>query len=146
MSPEQDDPGHDTDDASEGNHIASNDPEAPTPVELTERIPPEAVGPVSRVIGASISMVGSAANPLLERITSDHITEIIAHRGRQSDRAYSDRKHSRLVSVFFAVFVIAMFVGLCVTLLLLDATDLLRDLLIGLGIFGGGYGLGRFQR
>ena len=142
MSPKQDDPGRETDDASEGNHIAGNDPEALTPVELTERIPPEAAGPVSRVIGASVSMMRGAANPLMERLTSDHITEIIAHIGRQSDRAYSDRKHSRLVGVFFVSFVIIVIVAVSLILVVMNETDLLRDILLGIGFFAGGFGSG----
>ena len=116
--------------------------ESPLSTEFAEGIPPEVSGTVGRMMSASLSMMSGVINPIAERVTSEHITEVIAFANRDSEREYDDRKHSRTLAYAFGVFVLLLIVGLIFGLVLLASEELLRYVLIGVGSFIGGLGSG----
>ena len=61
------------------------------------------------------------------------------HYGPRIRPDYADRKHSRLVWVFFAAFAIAVLLALSITLTLSGMGDLLLDIFKGIAIFAGGF-------
>ncbi len=121
------------------------------PPEFLENLPPEIQanlrrGPgevVTQTFTASMSMMlGSMVNPIAAHITPQHIADVISITGRELDHDYRDRKHSRLVWVFFAAFAIAVLLALSITLTLSGMGDLLLDIFKGIAIFAGGFGGG----
>ena len=88
-------------------------------------------------------------NPIASKVTEQHITDIIASSSRETDHEYSDRKHSRLISVLFAGFAILALVVVSIVLAILGMTDLLIEIIKYLGPFiggfGGGYGFYAFR-
>ncbi len=121
------------------------------PPEFLETLPPEIQANLRREHGGMVSrtsitsmsmMLGSMVNPIASHITPQHITDIINNAGRELDHDYGDRKHSRLVWVFFAAFAIAVLLALSITLTLSGMGDLLLDIFKGIAIFAGGFGGG----
>jgi hypothetical protein len=121
------------------------------PPEFLDNLPPEiqaSLRPgqgemVTQTFTTSMSMMlGSMVNPIASRITPQHITDTISITGRELDHDYADRKHSRLVWVFFAAFAIAVLLALSITLTLSGMGDLLLDIFKGIAIFAGGFGGG----
>lgn len=84
-------------------------------------------------------------NPIASKVTEQHITDIIASSSRETDHEYSDRKHSRLISVLFAGFAILALVALSIVLALQGMTELLLEIIKALGFFAGGYGFYAFR-
>ena len=113
-----------------------------SPSELLGDLPPEVPAQVTQMMRASLSMMGGVVNPIAERVTSQHITDIIGFADRDSEREFSDRKYSRNTSVLFSGFVLLVVVGLIFGLVLLASEELLRYVLIGVGSFMGGLGSG----
>ena len=87
-------------------------------------------------------MMSGVVNPIAERVTPEHITDIIAGARHDTDLDYSDRKHSRLVAVLFGSFLLTLVAVLAIVLVLLDSESLLREILLGVGLFSGGFGGG----
>ena len=105
---------------------------------------------VERLMSTSFSMMGNMANPIMEKITPQHITDTIALMREESVRWYGDRRHSRIITGLFATFLVVAVLVFIVVLVELDATDLVRDILpvaaaLGVGVLGG-YGLGISRR
>ena len=129
-------------DLSEGAE-ASESTRRVTPPEILESLPPEQQEQVAQFIGSHTSMtVGPAVNPIAEKVTAQHITDVIGLSGRRLDREFEDRKHSRMVFVLFAAFAVAILVGFSIFLAVQGMTDLLQEVIKGLVIFGGGFGAG----
>lgn len=89
------------------------------------------------------------ANPILNKLEPQHLTDIIALRSKTVDATTNDRKHSRL----FNFLALALLVTAALTILLVFAiigeNDLLLEIVkiggVGLGGFGGGYGFSAFR-
>ena len=123
--------------------------ETPIPPEILENLPPEDRERVSRFFGATMTM-GGIMNPIASKVTPQHITDMIALSGRESDHDFEDRKHSRLTLTLFAVFGIIALLVLIIVLAFQGMTELLFEIIkvivIGAGGFSGGYGYSFFRR
>jgi len=94
-------------------------------------------------------MVGPGPNPIAQKVTSDHITQIIGSRVRETELEYADRKHSRGHSVVAFLVGATLLVILIIALALLNHSDLVDEILklgaVLLGGFGGGYGYSEWR-
>ena len=130
-------------------HEDSSSEESHIPPEILENLPPEERERVSRFFGATMTM-GGMMNPIASKVTSQHIADMIALSGRESDHDFEDRKHSRLTITLFAVFSIIAMLVLITVLAFQGMTDLLFEIIkviaIGAGGFSGGYGYSSFRR
>ena len=90
------------------------------------------------------------ANPLLNKLEPQHITDIIALSSRTVDATTSDRKHSRLFNFFSLALLVIASLALMLVLALINENDLLLEIVklggVGLGGFGGGYGFSALRR
>ena len=119
-------------------------PDPPIPPEVLDGLPAEQQERVRRFFATSMQVFGPMANPLLNKLEPQHLTDIIALRSKTVDATTSDRKNSRL----FNFLALALLVTAALTILLVFAiigeNDLLLEIVkiggVGLGGFGGGYG------
>ena len=116
---------------------------------VLESLPPSQREPVEQFIGTAMSMSMGMANPIASKVTSEHITDIIASSNREIDHEFSDRRHSRITLALSGGFVLIVLVVLVVTLAFLGMKDLLIEIFKYLGPFigglGGGYGFSAFR-
>ena len=120
---------------------------------LLERAAPAATAISRRSRRTSVSMEmtpGNRMNPILSQVTSEHISEIIKQRGKNSDQEHSLRK----LGFAFAGFLVLVVVGIIVFMTVNERPDLLREIIFGIGgLFsglvagiGGGYGYANRRR
>ena len=101
-------------------------------------------------IFAFLSHTGPAPNPIAEKMTPEHISEIISSRRAETSRDYEDKKHARLSLVWFLVFVVTVGCILTVALILSGhdnfAVQVLDKALFTASGFGAGFGVAEWRR
>ena len=107
-------------------------------------LPPEMAGIVREFTrSASVSLgVGTAINPILEKLNASHISAVIAGIGQGITQEFQDRRHARLTNWIFVTLLLFALGGLCIGLVMLRETTLAREILLGAGGFVGGLGAG----
>lgn len=115
------------------------------PEEVFEAIPEEDRGRVKKVVSQMmISSPLRSGNPISEKITSEHITDLIKNSDAQDKRDRDERKTEKNYQIAFLVIGLLFMVFLIV--FLKDSPDLLYKILIALFSFLGGFGMGRFKQ
>lgn len=133
----QDDQEHRADDALNNEAI-----EEVFPKEFLEAIPEEDRGRVKAVISQMmISSNVRPRNPLLNKITSEHITSILSNSNQQDERRWTDKNWDRLYKG--VIFSISMVVVLVVIYVLRDNQEALKIVMTALLSFGAGFGVGK---
>jgi hypothetical protein len=134
-----------------GSHQKPSEPNLPEiiPAEVMEQIPKEAQPIVRRAISSfGMQVMGQVPhpNPLVEKITSEHVGKIIDYAEKESVRDSEERKSGRKYT--FAVFVVitVVFAGLLVFFAVRKETDMVINLLIAVFSLAGGFGIGRYFR
>ena len=111
----------------------------------------EARGPASRdfitnLVARITSVSGPRPNPLHQRVTSEHIGQIIDKSERDSERAHtSGASERRYRFLYFLIGLIAA-IGLLVFFSATNDREMLTTVLVALLGFAGGFGLGRTTR
>ena len=122
---------------------------SPVSPEILEKLPPEARKKVMEFFAAGMYS-GPAPNPVLAKITPQHITDLISLASKDSDHALEDTKHSRRLALYALTIVLISVLVVVLVLAFRNQNDLLIEvfklLAVGLGGFGGGYGWARFRR
>ena len=98
------------------------------PSEVLEKLPPEQRTRVQQFFAAGMQLTGPA-NPIANKVTASHISDIISLSRQELDHDYNDRKHSRLViavSLGSFLVIIVIFGGF---LAFLRQNDLLLEML-----------------
>ena len=117
----------------------------PTSPEDLERFPAS----MGRIVRHSVSYSGPLPNPLLEKLTPEHITSLIDTADRNRARALEDRKHSRKWSAIIMALVVIPIGLLLGYFAFLQQNSLVAEIIklaaVGLGGFGGGYGFARWR-
>jgi hypothetical protein len=112
-----------------------------TPSEILEKLPANDREQVLELFAASMQVSGPMANPLLNKLEPQHITDIIALSSRTIDATTTDRKSSRLFSL---VLLVAAALVVLLVFAIIGENDLLLEIVklgsVALGGFGGGYG------
>lgn len=126
------------------------EPAAPKPVppEILAKLPPEAREVVQSLTAAVYS--GPVPNPIAEKITSDHITQLITARNQDAEREHVDRKDTRRWATVLIGLCLVVGVGMVVFLVIAGQVDLAdrlmeRGILLGGGV-GIGYGISEWRR
>ena len=137
--------------ASDSHGAASAEDDALAELVGEEGISPESHGPTNPDVAANFiarftSVSVPRSNPLHQRITSEHIGQIIDKSERDSERAHtseaSERRYRFLYFLIGLVAAIALLVFFSVT----NEREMLTNVLIALLGFAGGFGLGRARR
>ena len=84
------------------------------------------------------------ANPILNKLESQHLTDIIALRSKTVEATTSDRKNSRLFNFLALALLVTAALVVLLVFAIIGENDLLLEIVkiggVGLGGFGGGYG------
>ncbi len=136
----------DTQKAEDGNTDKENTEEGlgAIPDEVLKGIPLKERKEISRIMMSSSSMMGRMPNPMMEKITPEHIDKILDHAGKSDERAYEDHGTSRKFTLAYVLISIALFIFL--TLYLVETNkalylEILKLAITFVGGFGGGFGI-----
>ena len=109
-------------------------------------IPQEEANIVQRALGLVMGVVGPTGNPLLRRITSDHITQWLNNRENADRRAHSAANFERWILVWFGTIILVAAVGLIVLFGIRETYEVVTAIIGGLLGFAGGFGVGKMRR
>lgn len=127
----------------------AGDGQPPIPPEVLENLPADQRGKVLEFFAASMQVSGPMANPLFNKIESQHITEFIKLGSQTIAANASDRKHSRLINFFALALLVAASLTVLLVLAIIGENDLLLEIVklggVGIGGFGGGYGFSAWR-
>lgn len=116
----------------------------PSSADDLEKFPPS----MSRMM-FSAYYSGQLANPLLDKLTTEHIAALIDSAERRDDRELEDRKHSRKWRTIILALLVIPSGGLLAYFAFLEQNALVAEVIklaaVGLGGFGGGYGFARWR-
>lgn len=115
------------------------------PEEILEAIPEEERGKVAGIIKQTmISGVMRRSNPIADKITSEHITQLISKSDDQDKRDRSERKEERNYNLILIIIAL-VFIGFLIVFLQSNE-DLLIKIVIGIISFLGGFGFGQSRK
>ena len=117
--------------------------ELPIPEEFLDNLPPEERNQFVQLISSITQFGGPVFNPVLRRITSDHITQLIGNDEAKSRREAESEKSGRRYQFTYFTVTIAVLLFLVVFFTLQQRTDLITATLTGIAGLGAGFGLGR---
>lgn len=108
--------------------------------EVIERMPPE----LRETMGVMMKISGPMPNPLMKKITTEHITKIIDSGDKESERDYQREKEERSYNLIIFIIVILTILLLTGFLVFMKEKDLLMNLIVALLGFAGGFGVGKY--
>jgi len=115
------------------------------PDEILDAIPEEDRGKVASIIKQTmISGVMRRSNPVSDKITSEHITQLITKSDEQDLRDRNERKGERNYNLIIIVIAL-VFIGFLI-IFLQSNEDLLIKIIIGIISFVGGFGFGQSKK
>ncbi|NCU32960.1 MAG: hypothetical protein EOM23_08535 [Candidatus Moranbacteria bacterium] len=115
------------------------------PEEILEAIPEEDRGKFASIIRQTmISGVMKRSNPIADKITPEHITQIISKSDDQDKRDREERKGERYYNLLLIVIAL-VFIGFLIVFLQTNE-DLLIKIVIGIISFVGGFGFGQSRK
>lgn len=118
-------------------------PVPPIPSEFLENMAPEERSHIIRFFSSITQFAAPVFNPVLQRITPEHITQLINNDENRSQReAESEKAGRRYQFAYFAVTLIAL-LFLLVFFTLWERFDVLTAVITGIAGLGAGFGLGR---
>lgn len=132
-------------------------PEEGDPIAPPETTPSEGVDPEEALVSLPVSLrrmfaatvSGPLRNPLLDKLTAEHISSLISAADKDRDRALEDRRNARkwqAITLAMLVIPIALLLGYFA---FLQQNSLVAEIIklaaVGLGGFGGGYGFARWR-
>lgn len=113
--------------------------------EILENLPPE----IKRTMEMAISMqTGRMPNPILSKLTEEHITKILDQSEKEDENSFKDTQSSKAYNLIYFVITVLLIVFFVIYLadrdkaLLLNLADKALYILAG---FGGGYGFKAFR-
>jgi hypothetical protein len=116
------------------------------PEKVLKQLPPE-TRKFIKSTGFSMLMAGRTPmpHPMASKVTSSHITKFLENDERENVRRADANKSIRRYVFWAIVLILVLTVGLIVTLVILNATNLIHDLIIAgvslIGGFGSGFGV-----
>ena len=106
-------------------------------------MPPEVRRSITRTSASLTSFAGPASDPVLSRVTSEHITQLITNSESQSSRDADAEKSNRRYQFLYFILALAALLFLLVFFTIREQYDLLTAVVTGAMGFGGGFGIGR---
>ena len=119
------------------------DEELSIPEEFLDSMPAEERNQFVQLISSITQFGGPVFNPVLRRITSDHITQLIGNDEARSRREAESEKSGRRYQFTYFIITIAVVLFLVVFFTIQQRTDLITAVLTGIAGLGAGFGLGR---
>ena len=119
------------------------DEEPPIPAEILESIPAESRRQFTQAFSSLTQFTGPLVNPILRRITSEHITQIISNAEARSNRDAEAEKSYRRYQFAYFILALAALLLLLIFFTIQERYDLLAAVVTGAMGFGGGFGVGR---
>ncbi len=115
------------------------------PEEILEAIPEEDRGKFSSIISQTVfSGIMRRQNPISDKITTEHITQLIAKSDDQDRRDREERKGERNHNLILII-IILLFIGFLLILLQTNE-ELLIKVIIAIISFVGGFGFGKTKK
>jgi predicted ABC-type exoprotein transport system permease subunit len=112
------------------------------PEEILENIPVEERGKIVSIMKQSMfSSITKRSNPIAEKITSEHITQLISKSDEQDKRDRTERKSLRNHNLIILLIGL-VFIGFLIVFLQKDK-ELLVKIILAIISFLGGFGLGK---
>ena len=106
-------------------------------------IPPDARGIIAqRLITKFTSVRVPAINPVFRRITSEHISTMLANLDKDRERGHTSEASARKYQFLYFIIGIAVAFGLIIFFSLRDEREIMFTLIVALFSFAGGFGLG----
>ena len=123
----------------------SSNSEGIIPDEILDAIPEEERGRVSSIIKQTmISGVMRRSNPIADKITTEHITQLILKSDEHDIRDRQERKGERNYNLIL-ILIGLVFIGFLIVFLQ-NNEDLLIKIVIGIISFIGGFGFGQSRK
>lgn len=120
-------------------------PEGIIPEEILDAIPEEDRGRVASIIKQTmISGVMRRSNPIADKITTEHITQLISKSDDHDKRDREERKGERNYNLIL-ILIGLVFIGFLIVFLQQNE-DLLIKIVIGIISFVGGFGFGQTRK
>ena len=120
------------------------DESIPIPQDILERMEPQDRSIITRAFSSITQVGGPVFNPVLRRITSEHITQIIHNSEAQSNRdAEADKANRRYQFAYFVLGLTAL-IFLLVFFTIREQYNVLAAVITGAMGFGSGFGVGKF--
>ncbi len=132
-------------------------PEEGNPIAPQETTPSEGVDPEEALVSLPVSLrrmfsatlSGPLRNPLLDKLTAEHISSLISAADKDRDRALEDRRNARKWQSVISILIIIVVALLLGYFAFLQQNSLVAEIIklaaVGLGGFGGGYGFARWR-
>lgn len=120
-----------------------NDAKIPIPAEILNKLPPEAAKEISSFLSMS-SMVGRMPNPIMEKVTDQHIDKLLDAAAKNDERSFENQSTSRKYTAFYVIAGISIFVFLTIFFGTSDKAmykDILEKIIAVGGGFLGGFGV-----
>jgi len=131
--------------ANHSNNTQENDLSGIIPDDILENIPGEDKGKIAAIIKHTmISGVMRSKNPLSDKITPEHISEIIKNSNEQDIRDREERKSERNYNLLLLIIAL-LFIAFLI-IFLKKNEQLLIKIIIGIVSFIGGYGFGKTKQ
>ena len=115
----------------------------PIPPEVLDNMPPEMRSEVTRAVSSITQVAAPIFNPVLQRVTSDHLTQIINNVDTQSDREAEAEKSNRRYQFAYFFVAIVVILGLLVFFAIREQYNVLIPVVTGITGLGSGFGIGK---
>lgn len=127
----------------EDNLVTKPDIEQVIPEDVLEKLPLKDRNTIRRIFASTTMYSGSFPNPVLSKVTSEHISEVIKVSDKDSDREHEDRQRTRRYTFWIFLTSIIALLGIIVFAVIMGSKDIIVPIISGLGGLGAGYGLGK---
>lgn len=112
--------------------------------EILGTMPPESRGRVTRSFSSITQFASPVFNPVLQRITSEHISQVISNAAAQSNREAEAEKSNRRYQFSYFVVTIVALLSLLVFFAIREQYNVLIPVVTGITGLGSGFGIGKF--
>ena len=122
--------------------------EAINDFEILKDLPEEKREKVVTMMKESMSFMGvmNQQHPLMEKITSEHITDLIKNSDVEDQRDRQERKTERNFNLAILIIVLVIVIGLIIYLVEKQEKSLLDSIIGAILGFGGGFGVGKYTK
>ena len=133
--------------SSHSDDAGNSEAERSVPPELLESVPPEHRRAVVSAFSSFTQLAGPVFNPIFQRITPDHLSQIIDNTENENIRDHEAEGSRRKYQFAYSILIGLVIVGLIVFFTVSDNRDMIAPLVAAVAGFLGGFGVGqRFRQ
>jgi hypothetical protein len=120
---------------------------APIPPEVLKELPPQQQEQIKRFVSQSVSLFsGQFPNPLLQKVTSEHISDVIKNADETDKRDRTERGSERKHNIIILSIALFCTLFLVVFLVIYNQLELLKYFISAILGFAGGFGVGKYRK